>query len=96
MAVEGYFDKLFSTACGWLGWVPETVLTTTISQLEMAIEGKIDFVKKTNPFGSEEKEEDKILAQPSDPELAMRNLVNMARRRKASDVRNKSKPKVKK
>ena len=76
-----------------MGWEPETVLTSTISQLELAIKGKIDFVKKTNPFGSEEKEEDKILDEEPNPEAAMRQIVNMVKRRQS--VNNRQKPKSK-
>lgn len=94
MAVEDYFDNLFKTACGWLGWVPEVVLTSTISQIELALEGKIDFVKKTNPFGGKEDEEEKILNEPQSPEMAMKKLTAMVRRRQRN-LDRKSKPRVK-
>ena len=43
---------------GWLGWSPDVVLDTPMPQLFLALKGKVDFVKKTNPFGSgEEKPE---------------------------------------
>jgi hypothetical protein len=41
---------------GWLGWSAEQTLDTPISQIFLAINGKIDFVKKSNPYGSEEEE----------------------------------------
>ncbi len=73
------------------------VLTTTISQIELAIEGKIDFVKKTNPWGKsdEEKEEEKILSEPPNPEIAMKKLMIMAKRRQEAN-RRKFKSNVKK
>ncbi len=83
ISLEDYFDNLFKTACGWLGWEPEVILTATISQIELAIEGKIDFVKKTNPWGKseDEKKEDELLEEPSDPEMAMNKLLQMVKRR---------------
>jgi hypothetical protein len=81
---------------GWLKWEPEVILTTTISQLEMAIKGVVDFVKKTNPFGGEgESEEEKIANQTADPELAMKKLLAMAKRRQTNANRNATKPKAK-
>ncbi len=74
--------------------MPEIVLTTTISQIELAIEGKVDFVKKTNPFGNgKEDEEEKLLNEPGDPEMAMKKLLQMAKRRQIRDSRLKTKPK---
>ena len=59
------------------------VLTTTLVQLEMAIEGKVDFVKKTNPWGSkEEKSEEEIMQEtvPS-PETAAQQIIEMVKTR---------------
>ena len=90
IAVEEYFDKLFSTAAGWLGWSPEVILNTNICQIELAIEGKIDFVKKTNPWGQseEEKSEDELLNAPPDPEKAMKKLLQFVKKRQETDKRN--------
>jgi hypothetical protein len=35
-----------------LGWTPEVILKTPIPMLELALAGKADFIKKTNPWGS--------------------------------------------
>lgn len=45
-------------ATGWLGWTPEVALTTPIPQIELAIDGLVDWTKKTNPWGSGEPEPD--------------------------------------
>lgn len=52
--------------------MPNVILRTPIPQIELAIAGKIDFLKKTNPWGSgEEDAEAKRLAEaPSGPEAA--------------------------
>lgn len=39
---------------GWLAWSPDQTFDTPMPQLFLALEGKVDFVKKTNPFGSGE------------------------------------------
>ena len=44
-------DQLFSIGTGWLGWSPDVVMNTPIPQLVLAMEGKLDFTAKTNPFG---------------------------------------------
>jgi hypothetical protein len=96
MAVEEYYDNIFKTATGWLGWVPEVALTTTISQIELAMEGKIDFIKKTNPFGGKEDEETKYWSEGggvSDPEIAMKQIVGLVHMRQNQD-RLKAKPNV--
>ena len=41
-------------ATGWLGWTPEVALDTPLSQLALAIDGKLDFLRKTNPFRTKE------------------------------------------
>jgi len=38
-------------ATGWLGWPPDTALSTPTPQIMLALEGKIDFACQTNPFG---------------------------------------------
>lgn len=82
-------------AMGWLDWCsPEIAINTNVNILDLAIRGKVDFIKKTNPFGSkEESEEEKLAKQPPNPEVAMRQLMNMAKRRQVQDSRLKSKPK---
>ena len=36
---------------GWLGWSIDQVFDAPLPQLFLAVEGKVDYVKKTNPFG---------------------------------------------
>lgn len=52
-------DDLFKVATGWLGWSPELAMTAPIPQILLATEGRIDWHKKTNPWGSPEKEPEK-------------------------------------
>lgn len=75
-----------------MGWEPETVLTTNIELINLALEGKLDFVKKTNPFGSgEESEEEKLKNQLPNPEMAAKQLIALAQRRMRRDMRHKPK-----
>lgn len=62
-------DELFRLATGWLGWVPEVALDTPLSQINLALAGKIDFLKKTNPWGSkEDADESGVISRASKPE----------------------------
>lgn len=84
-------------ATGWLGWSPEIALATPISQIELALAGKIDFIKKTNPFGGGETEEDKmakrLAEQRPDPDAAARQIMHFVGDRQRKNNRQKSKPK---
>jgi hypothetical protein len=64
-------------AVGWLGWVPDVVLATPIPMIELSLKGKVDFIKKTNPFGSGEdppKASD-LSKEPPNPAFAARQLM---------------------
>jgi len=61
---------------GWLGWPPDVVLNANLGHLHLAIAGKIDFVKKTNPWGSDDKDE----PPPANPEQATRDIMRWANR----------------
>lgn len=78
---------------GWLPWcTPELAETTTIARLELALEGHLDFIRRTNPFGSGEKTEDEKLAeQVDDPDRAAQQLVAFVKRKQAQDARQKRK-----
>lgn len=39
-------------ATGWLGWSHTEAMETPVAAIFVAQEGKVDFVKKTNPYGS--------------------------------------------
>ena len=43
---------MFRLGTGWLGWTPEQTYDTPMPQLFLALDGRIDFLKKTNPFGA--------------------------------------------
>lgn len=92
MTAAEQLDRLFEMATGWLGWPPDVVLNTPIPQIELAIRGKIEFVKATNPFGSGDRDGDgKNPAVPSGPvdrgkvaadiRKTMRSLAGLGRRR---------------
>lgn len=60
---------MFRLATGWLGWTPDVALSTPLSQLNLAIAGKVDFVKKTNPWGSgEDTAESGVISRAAKPE----------------------------
>lgn len=63
---------MFKIATGWLGWTPHVALNTPIGQIRLAIDGKIAFIKATNPFGGEEEKpkSDPLFPAPN-PKAAM-------------------------
>jgi hypothetical protein len=71
---------VFSTASGWLGWPPEVVLNTPLSQINLALKGRIDFVMKTNPFGSKKEEEQSMAEGPEAVHAFFTNLAKTAKR----------------
>lgn len=65
---------------GWLGWPPDVVLDANVNHLNLAIAGRIDCIKKTNPWGSaEDKAED---PGPGNPERAALDIMAWAKRQK--------------
>lgn len=69
---------MFKVATGWLGWSPEVALNTPIPQIELALEGRIEWVRKTNPFCGGEAEPE---AQASSGSEGLRaKLKAMARK----------------
>lgn len=50
-------DDLFEVATGWLGWSPEQAMHTPIPQITLALKGRVDWARKTNPFGGGEAEQ---------------------------------------
>lgn len=71
---------------GWLGWSPDIVLGANIAHLHLAIAGKIDFVKKTNPWGSEDKPDD---PPPSNPAQAAQDIMRFVKRHQPKKGRGK-------
>lgn len=72
---------------GWLGWTPDVVLDANIQYLRLAIAGKIDFLKKTNPWGDGKEE----TAPPPSPELGTMQFMAFVDRQLARQ-RRKGKP----
>jgi hypothetical protein len=72
-------DEMFRVATGWLGWTPDIALDTPLSQINLALAGKVDFLKKTNPWGSkEDTDESGVISRATKPEDvagAMRTFV---------------------
>lgn len=54
MTLGEYVDDTFRIATGWLGWSPALAMRTPIPQIELALEGRLEWVRRTNPFGSGE------------------------------------------
>jgi hypothetical protein len=46
-----YHAWLFEVGTGWLGWTPDVTRNALMTDIEAALRGKIDFVRKTSPFG---------------------------------------------
>lgn len=55
---------------GWLGWSPDLVLDAPIPQIILAIEGKADFARKSNPFGGGEKKKAPALTEAQQRKVA--------------------------
>lgn len=51
------------------------MLNTPLSQINLALKGRIDFVVKTNPFGSGKKDDGKV----EGPEAVSQFFVNLAK-----------------
>jgi len=70
---------MFKAATGWLGWPPETALITPVGQIELAMAGKVDFLKKTNPWGSSDTSPG-AMAEPDRPAVAakIRGVIGAA------------------
>ena len=84
---------MFMTATGWLGWPPDVALDTDIHLIALALEGKIDFLKKTNPWGSKDDDDEAALlaAQEPDPAGAQKALLTWVKRQQARKAREGSK-----
>tara|TARA_R110002072_G_scaffold86176_14_gene194584 strand:+ start:570 stop:845 length:276 start_codon:yes stop_codon:yes gene_type:complete len=51
MSHAAYFDQLFERGCGWLGWSPEAVLDCPLTQLHLALQGRVAWARLSSPFG---------------------------------------------
>jgi hypothetical protein len=90
--MEEQVDQIFSVATGWLGWTPEVAMTTPLAAINLALEGKIDFLKKTNPWGSADDEaETDFASRKPDPEGAAKAFIAMIEARKPKPMPAKEK-----
>lgn len=59
-----------------MGWSPEVTWSTPIPQIVLAVEGKMDFTQKTNPFGAPPRKPTKKRKKPrKSPEELMASLA---------------------
>ena len=98
LTFEQWADNLYMIGTGWLGWRSDEVLDTTLGALQLAIEGKLDCVKRTNPFGSGEDDKNKmqrdIEKERPNPQLAAQQIQAFFRRKIANqqrEAKNKTK-----
>ena len=82
MSPGEFAEYLFKLGTGWLGWSPDLVLDTPIPQLMLALEGKIDFAKKTNPFAATEKDDSAV--RKIEEQRALFHRMKMDARSKAA------------
>lgn len=61
---------VFKLGTGWLGWTPQQTLHTPLPQLFLALEGRVDFLRKTNPFGGGPEKK-----KPVDPEVLKKHQI---------------------
>lgn len=71
-------------------------LDANIAHIELALEGKVDFIKKTNPFGTGEKsddenEQEKLETQVPMPEIAARQIMDFVKKTQGHNARHKRK-----
>lgn len=66
---------------GWLGWSPDQTLDTPMPQLFLALKGKVDFLKKTNPFGAGDPPK-KEMSQAAKDKQSRLSLVQLEMRKK--------------
>lgn len=66
-------------ACGWLGWTPDTALDTPLGQIRLALAGKVDFLRKTNPWRSKEDiDRERAEERGADPAGVAQTLLGIA------------------
>jgi hypothetical protein len=61
-----WLEDLFEKATGWLGWSPEQALKAPIPHIQIALDGKIDFLVKTSAGKSKGKPE-RLSKRPDKP-----------------------------
>lgn len=83
MTMDEYHDMLFQRGCGWLKWPPAVVLDTPIVQIEMALDGMIEWQNMTN--GVAPKEDEPEPQEEADPAAAAKALFGALRKRAEKD-----------
>jgi hypothetical protein len=64
-------------------------MDTPLGMINLALDGKIEFLKKTNPWGKAEDDADDWQHQKPDPEGSARKLLQFVRARKAMPLPKK-------
>lgn len=86
MTLDQLVEQLYELATGWLGWSDKQAMTTNVCRMELALKGKIDFLKKTNPWGGAEEEEKE--PPPANPAEAAAKLLEFFKRQQAHTMRH--------
>ncbi len=63
VSLDAWCDRLLQQATGWLCWPADAALDTPIGQLELALEGHVEYRRKTNPFRSKKDIDDEQLLE---------------------------------
>jgi len=48
MDEEQFLVHIFGVATGWLGWAPDAAWQSTVTEITIALEAKIDFIQMQN------------------------------------------------
>lgn len=81
MTMDEYHDMLFQRGCGWLKWPPAVVLETPIVQIEMALDGMIEWQNMTNGVAPKEDEPEEEKPAEASPADAAKSLFGALRRK---------------
>lgn len=68
MTIEEWYVQLFKYGTGWLGYSINDTLDANVNDLELAIEGKFDFVKRTNPWRTQKDIDEEEFSKSIGPE----------------------------
>lgn len=79
MTLAGYAELLYRYATGWLGWTDAAAMRASIHRIELALDGKVDFLKKTNPWGSGEDAVKPVASKPLPKERVASGIAGLLR-----------------
>lgn len=75
-------ELLYQRATGWLGWSDEAALNTPLARLHLALEGQVDYLRKTNPWRTQEdidrEAAEEAAKHPPDQDTVRRQLMAWA------------------